>query len=172
MDCGLCEVDWNLLERAAVGKERWCRICDRQRPNEKFSGRGHRDCICKECQKLPQTARQAIDIQCELYGFIEQSRISDKNIKRLSTLASHEAPDIAEHAAALLAIAKVYPFKKKRWKRLAKTHFHLLQRYKKAVGIWEEADVYDCFGEEISEPREEFSWVVAYDEFGDGEVPF
>ncbi|BBN97928.1 hypothetical protein St703_06330 [Sporolactobacillus terrae] len=29
----------------------YCRICGRTRPNEKFSGKGHRNHICKDCSR-------------------------------------------------------------------------------------------------------------------------
>jgi len=62
------------------------------------------------------------------------------NIKRLAELAKHEDAGVREHAADLLEIARVYPHKKKRWRRLAKTHFSLLRRYRQAVGMWYEMD--------------------------------
>ena len=51
----------------------YCRICGRTRANEKFSGRGHRDHICKDCQRLPVKERDRITCIDELYGFLEQS---------------------------------------------------------------------------------------------------
>ena len=33
---------------------RYCRCCDQRRPNEHFSGRGHRKHVCKDCMKLGQ----------------------------------------------------------------------------------------------------------------------
>ncbi|WP_262393179.1 hypothetical protein [Sporolactobacillus inulinus] len=30
----------------------YCRICGRTRPNEKFSGKGHRNHICKDCSRI------------------------------------------------------------------------------------------------------------------------
>jgi hypothetical protein len=35
----------------------YCRICGRGRRNEKFTGRGHRNHICKDCQRLPREQR-------------------------------------------------------------------------------------------------------------------
>jgi len=83
-----------------------------------------------------------------LYAYLKQSNISAKNIKRLAKLAKHEDAGIREHAAALLEVAKVYPHKRKRWRRLVKTHFHLFRRYRQAIGLWDDRDVSDAFGEE------------------------
>ncbi len=49
----------------------WC--CERERRNEKFSGRGHRNHICKDCQKLPKDEREI--------------RQAIRNINRLCTCA-------------------------------------------------------------------------------------
>jgi hypothetical protein len=67
----------------------YCRICDRGRPNEKFTGRGHRDHICKDCQRLPRSEREEIEGMDELSGFLEQSNISAENIVRLEILIHH-----------------------------------------------------------------------------------
>ena len=39
-----------------MGHYCWC--CDRHRANERFTGRGHRDHICRDCQRLPEEERQ------------------------------------------------------------------------------------------------------------------
>ena len=39
----------------------YCKICGRSRPNEKFSGKGHAQHICKECAKLPQSKRNEME---------------------------------------------------------------------------------------------------------------
>ena len=38
----------------------YCKICHRYRANEKFSGKGHRVHICKECMKLPVKKRNEL----------------------------------------------------------------------------------------------------------------
>jgi len=117
-----------------MSKRQWCRICACQRRNEAFSGRGHRTCICKDCQQLPKSVQERIDTRRELCEYIGQRNISEKNIARLVELTSHEDPDLREHAEALLDIASVHPRKKKRWQRLVETHCHLVHRYLKAAG--------------------------------------
>ena len=37
---------------------RFCWCCGRRRPNERFSGRGHARCICRECERLPAEERE------------------------------------------------------------------------------------------------------------------
>jgi len=41
-------------------KGHFCRICGEYRANEKFSGKGHAQHICKECAKLPAEKRNEI----------------------------------------------------------------------------------------------------------------
>jgi hypothetical protein len=69
----------------------YCRICGRIRANEKFSGRGHRAHICKDCQRLPLEERDRIMCGDELYGFLDQSHISQKNIGISSAWESSRA---------------------------------------------------------------------------------
>lgn len=38
----------------------YCKICGEVKPNEKFSGRGHAQHICKECAKLPREKKNEI----------------------------------------------------------------------------------------------------------------
>ena len=112
----------------------YCRICGRNRPNEKFSGRGHRDHICKDCQRLPRDQREYVDRMDELYGFLEQSNISRKNIVRLEILAQHVNNDVRHLAMLILEVARVKPHKRRRWKFLAHNHFNLYVRLKELWG--------------------------------------
>lgn len=36
----------------------YCRICGRNRANEKFSGKGHKNHICKDCSRKPKQQGQ------------------------------------------------------------------------------------------------------------------
>ena len=108
-----------------------CRICDRQRANEKFSGRGHRNHICKDCQRLPREQRDCIERLDELYGYLHQSHISLKNIGRLEILSHHADNDISQLATLLLEVARVKPYKRRRWKFLAQNHRDLFLRLEK-----------------------------------------
>jgi hypothetical protein len=112
----------------------YCRICGRSRRNEKFSGRGHRDHICKDCQRLPRDQRDRIERMDELYGFLEQSTISGKNIARLEILAQHASCKIRDFALLILEVARVKPHKRRRWKFLAQNHSELFLRLKALSG--------------------------------------
>ena len=111
-----------------------CRICERSRANEKFSGRGHRDHICKDCQRLPRDQRDRIERMDEMYGFLDQSNISGKNIARLEILAQLADSEITNLAFLLLEVARVKPHKRRRWKFLAQNHSELFLRLKALYG--------------------------------------
>ena len=66
----------------------YCRICGRTRPNEKFSGKGHRIHVCKECARKPKEERDVIEQKEEIFNYLNQSHISKKNVSRLKVLAS------------------------------------------------------------------------------------
>jgi hypothetical protein len=107
---------------------RYCRICGRERPNEQFSGKGHRIHVCKRCQRLPKTQRRAIEDRDDIFGFMEQSHISKKNVARLEQLAKSEEPRIACLAAIVLEVARVAPYKRRRLKVLSRNHRDLLRK--------------------------------------------
>jgi hypothetical protein len=108
----------------------YCRICGRSRANEKFSGRGHRNHICKDCQRLPRDQRDHIERMDELCGFLEQSNISSKNIVRLEVLAQHTSSEVKDLALLILEVAHVKPHKRRRWKFLEQNHSELFLRLK------------------------------------------
>lgn len=100
----------------------WCRICFQHRPNEKFSGKGHRDHICKECSRRPKAERDAIDHEREIHEYYEQKNISKKNLKRLTELSKSSDLGIAALAEAVLAVGKAKPHRRKRLSFLARHH--------------------------------------------------
>jgi hypothetical protein len=77
---------------------RFCILCACIRPNEAFGGKGERARICRKCRSLPREKREALKHEHEIRGFLEQSRISERNIARLRTLARSGNPRIAELA--------------------------------------------------------------------------
>lgn len=113
----------------------YCRICGRSRPNEQFSGRGHRIHICKTCQRMPRQERDRIERFDEVNGFLHQSQISAKNIARLETLIRHEDHEVAELAALVLEIARVLPGKRNRWLNLARRHRPLFNQTIELFGV-------------------------------------
>lgn len=96
----------------------YCKICGTSKANEKFSGKGHKRHICKVCSKLPKDTLAEIKQMSELVGFLEQSHISKKNLKRLRELAEDENKGIAEKAQIILKVAEFHPYKKRRMKML------------------------------------------------------
>lgn len=113
----------------------YCRICAQSRPNEKFSGRGHRFHVCKKCQRMPREKRDRIERYDELYGFLHQSVISAKNVARLKTLTGHEDRQVAELAGLILEIARVLPGKRNRWLKLAQCHRPLFNQTVALFGV-------------------------------------
>lgn len=118
----------------------YCRICGRNRANERFSGRGHKAHICKDCKRLPKAKRQAIEQKEEIFDFMMQSHISKKNIDRLNVLIASENPEIAELARVVLEVAKVKPYKKRRLKMLTKERSDLMKRMEEVGLIWANGD--------------------------------
>lgn len=96
----------------------YCRICGRERANEKFSGKGHRVHICKDCWKLPPAQREKIEIEEEVRGFLRQSRISRKNLKRLAKLSDHADAEIRHLAGLVRRVAEISEGKRKRWMKV------------------------------------------------------
>jgi hypothetical protein len=58
----------------------------------------------------------------ELYHFLDQSRISLKNVERVSGFLQHSDPGVRELAAVVLGIAQVAPRRRKRILTLAREH--------------------------------------------------
>ncbi len=105
-----------------------CRICGSRKPNEAFSGKGHRDHVCKACSQMPKEEREAIEQEEELFGYLQQSHISAKNVSRLRHLAESPNVKIAELAGIVLEVAEATPHKKRRLKVLARERRDLLQK--------------------------------------------
>jgi hypothetical protein len=79
---------------------------------------------------MPAQERELIEQEQEqeqeVFGYLEQSHISDKNLHRLRTLAASVQPRIRELAAIVLAVAEVKPYRKRRLKVLARERPDLL----------------------------------------------
>ncbi|MCF6158979.1 MAG: hypothetical protein E3K32_10515 [wastewater metagenome] len=106
----------------------YCRICGRRRSNEKFSGKGHKTHVCKECARMPKEEREAIEQEDEIFGFLTQSHISAKNISRLEALAKSNNDTIVALATIVLEVGKVTPYKRQRLKILAQKRRDLLRK--------------------------------------------
>ena len=105
----------------------YCRICARERPNEQFSGKGHKIHICKRCNAKPKSERQAIEDTESIFAFMQQSHISEKNVAHLKTMTKSEDSRVVSLAAVVLKVAEVKPYKTRRLKFLAKMHPEILR---------------------------------------------
>ena len=103
-----------------------CRICGRIGANEKFSGKGHKNHICKDCTQKPKDEIEKRDNEDEILHFMEQSNISKKNIQRLRVLKASSHQEISEFASLVLEVALIKPHKKKRFKFLKRENKELL----------------------------------------------
>jgi len=106
----------------------FCSICGRTKPNEKFSGKGHKNHICKLCSKRPKVERNEILHREEIFHFLMQSNISKKNLKRLNELSLSENKEIAKLASLVHEVGRVKPHKRRRLKFLAGKHKELLKQ--------------------------------------------
>jgi len=106
----------------------YCRICNSRKPNEAFSGKGHRIHVCKKCALLPKEKREEIEYKDEIFNYLRQSHISDKNTSRLRKLALSHNEEIAELAGIVLEVAEIKPYKKKRLKELASRRRDILNK--------------------------------------------
>jgi ribosome-binding protein aMBF1 (putative translation factor) len=106
----------------------YCRICGSRRPNEAFSGKGHRIHVCKQCARLPKEEREESECKDELFSYLSQSRISDKNVSHLRKPAISPNEQIAELAGIILQVAAINPYKKRRLKELAGKNCDLLHK--------------------------------------------
>ena len=77
---------------------------------------------------MPRDKRNAIEQGDEIFRYMKQSHISEKNISRLGTLAASENPKVAELATIVLEVAKVKPHKRRRLKVLARERRDLLEK--------------------------------------------
>jgi hypothetical protein len=116
-----------LSRRKETRMAHYCRICGRERPNEQFSGKGHRIHVCKRCNAKPKSERQVIEDKDDIFGFMHQSHISQRNVARLEKMTKSENPQVASLAAIVLKVARVKSYKTRRLKFLAQMHPELLR---------------------------------------------
>ena len=80
-----------------MGHYCWC--CDRHRANERFSGRGHRDHICRDCKPLPLEERQyRSDIRNIQRCITPLGFIRKKRRKAFDLYLEHDNPAVCEYA--------------------------------------------------------------------------
>ena len=88
--------------------------------------------ICRDCQKIPRDELDLMDRQVELSGFLDQSRISPKNRKRIEDLMNHESEEVRDLANLLHQVSLIAEYKRKRWIRVRKKDQALFLRCQKS----------------------------------------
>ena len=122
MNCGSQAVDKSMGRR--------CRICSRERANDKLGGKGYAAFVCRDCRQRPKAEQASILATDEVWGFLDQTNISAKNIARLESLASIEDAAFQELRLLVLEIGRVRPRKRQRWKNVQREYPDL---YRKVV---------------------------------------
>jgi ribosome-binding protein aMBF1 (putative translation factor) len=157
----------------------YCKICGRERPNEQFSGKGHRIHVCKRCNAKPKSELQAIEDKEDIFGFMHQSHISERNVARLERMTKSENPQVASLAAIVLKVARVKPYKTRRLKVLAQMHPELLRNLEDAGLVlahnrdWETTEVpHQGISEEAETFAQESLKATDVSAEEDWEIPF
>lgn len=143
----------------------YCWMCERLRPNERFSGGGHKRHLCKDCQKLPANMRLVKQATRDLWGYLRQRNISPGNMRRLQTILSTPAlQELFPLARVILQIAEVKPHRRKRLSFIMWNHPDLWKEMI-AVGIVE------SYAEAAPEDGDEFHgfecWPEESESFGE-----
>ena len=110
----------------------YCRHCERYLPNERFTGRGHHQHLCKDCSRRPKSEIQKADQLREIANFLKQSHISSKNCERLAVLTESGDKDVSQLAELIGRVASVCPYKRRRLKNLARKNRELIRLLEEA----------------------------------------
>ena len=95
----------------------YCWVCGRHRANERFSGKGHARHICRDCSRNPTEIRRLSNLN-DLYGYLNQSRISPLNVARAQDLSQSPDANIRDLAQLVVKLGQVHPYKKRRLKNI------------------------------------------------------
>ncbi len=110
----------------------YCRHCERYLANERFTGRGHHQHLCKECSRRPKGEIQKADRLREISSFLQQSHISSKNCERLAVLTASGDKEVSQLAELVGRVASVCPYKRRRLKNLARKNRELIRLLEEA----------------------------------------
>ena len=116
-------------------KGHYCWVCGEHLANERFSGKGHKKHICKECFKLSKDDLDAIEKVRELVAYWEQKNLSKKNINRIKNLAEDTNTEVSELAQVMLEVACITRYRKKRIQRILSQKQELIPRLEE-VGLF------------------------------------
>lgn len=101
---------------------------------------------------MPRSERDRIERIDELYGYLDQSVISKKNVTRLKKLIHHDDPEVARLAGLLREIARLSPGKRRRWRRLAEQHRPVFERAVQVLGGEFFEDILIDYGDDFESP--------------------
>ncbi|MCI0540359.1 MAG: hypothetical protein L0Z50_34585, partial [Verrucomicrobiales bacterium] len=89
----------------------------------------------------------------ELDRFLEQSNISEKNVRRLEMLAMAADNRVRKRASAILDVARLYPHKRRRYVRLRREKPQLLRRLRTELGDgwWDDLSVSGALGDALGQ---------------------
>jgi hypothetical protein len=110
----------------------YCRHCERYLANERFTGRGHHQHLCKECSRRPKGEIQKADQLREIASFLKQSHISSKNCERLAVLTKSGDKEVSQLAELVGRVASICPYKRRRLKNLARKNRELIRLLEEA----------------------------------------
>jgi len=92
---------------------------------------------------MPKAERCHIEAMDRMWDFLFwQKHISAKNIAQLTEFAEAEDPKVSQFASVVLELARLRPYRRKRYRALRRTHPELLQRLIE-VGILDDYDPYE-----------------------------
>lgn len=81
----------------------YCKICGNYKPNEKFSGKGHAQHICKECASLPQEKKNELQYINHIDRIAEKYPRSRQDWELLEKYAKNRKyPEAREYAQMIL----------------------------------------------------------------------
>ena len=75
---------------------------------------------------MPNAEREVIEQTDEVFKYLQQSRISEKNLSRLRQLMTSSDTNIARYAGIVLAVGEAAPHKRRRLRHLARERRDLL----------------------------------------------
>jgi hypothetical protein len=98
---------------------------------------------------MPKEQRRVIEVEEEIFGFMAQTHISDRNISRLQTLAASPILRISELATPMLEVVTSSPRKKK--KKGRGSSVITISMREEIVSRWHNAGVFPELEEDMGE---------------------
>jgi hypothetical protein len=117
----------------------FCYVCGKHKANEKFSGRGHANHICKACQALPQAERNEM-ITVRKLDNMAFRYLSETEINWLRKRMNDSRPEVRE-AARAAHNAKFPHYERNMMKKGLST---------RSLEFFIHSEVWDEYGDEIS----------------------